>query len=196
MNVYLFHPHGSSSTLEKSGLVWFIRKNPFYNAAGPINTDGGLTDMAPVISLREVVDAIDSLSDEWEAYLDPDTGEIITVTEEDRRLVEEGDTGDHAPEWQRETLPKIREVLESDRFLLLPDRFDVHEWAVMERFAHTRNGPVQRDILDSLHGSGAFRNFRKTVERCGILDAWYKFRQEALEEIARNWLDEHKIQYK
>ena len=31
-------------------------------------------------------------------------------------------------------MPKIRAALESDRFLELPDRFDIHEWSIMERF--------------------------------------------------------------
>ncbi len=34
-------------------------------------------------------------------YLDPDTGEIVTVTEEERHLVED-ESSEDIPEWQRE----------------------------------------------------------------------------------------------
>jgi hypothetical protein len=37
--------------------------------------------MATVISLREVAEAMEVLSDNCVSYLDPDTGEIVTVTE-------------------------------------------------------------------------------------------------------------------
>ena len=116
--------------------------------------------MAVVISVCEVADAIDLLSDDSEAYLDPDTGEIVTVTEEERRLVERGSHEENLPEWQREMLPKVRAALESDRFLRLPDRFDVHEWSIMERFSHAqKNERVRQELLDVIHGSGAFRMF-------------------------------------
>ncbi len=86
--------------------------------------------MAAVISLHEVIEAMDMSSDDSISYLDPDTGEIITVTEEDWHLVEE-ESPEELPAWQRDMLPKIRAVLESDRFLQLPDRFEIHEWSIM-----------------------------------------------------------------
>ena len=30
----------------------------------------------------------------------------------------------------------------------------------------------------------------------GLRNSWYKFRKEALAEIARNWLEEHKLPYR
>jgi hypothetical protein len=45
--------------------------------------------MGTVISLREVIEAIEVANEECASYLDPETGEIITVTEEERHLVEE-----------------------------------------------------------------------------------------------------------
>jgi hypothetical protein len=93
--------------------------------------------MAVVISLREVAEAIELQSDELEFYLDPDTGQIVMVTEDARRLVGEGRKGE-APAWQREMLAKVRAALESDRVLRLPDRFGVSEWAIMERFSRAR----------------------------------------------------------
>lgn len=152
--------------------------------------------MGVVVSLRDIVDAIESQSNEGAAYLNPETGEIVQVSDEDRALVEEGVADEDLLEWQREAMPKIREALESGKFLALPDRFEVHEWSIMERFSHDQNERARKVLLSAIHGSGAFRHFRGAVERLGLLDAWYRYRGEAIEQIARDWLDEHKLAYK
>jgi hypothetical protein len=152
--------------------------------------------MVNVIFLREVVEAMEALSDDCVSYLDPDSGEIITVTEEERRLAED-ESLDDVPEWQREVLPKIRAVLESGRFLELPDRFDIHEWSIMEGFARGQdNDRIRQELLDAIHGTGAFRMFRSLIRRLGIEQNWYQFREERLAEIAREWLEAHKLPYK
>lgn len=154
--------------------------------------------MGPVIPLREVVEAIELQSEESQAYLDPETGEIVIVTEEERRLVEEGRVDDESlPEWQREALPKIRAALESDRLLRLPDRFEVHEWSIMRDFSSQQHDKdIRRELLDAIHGSGAFRMFKGAIRRLRLFDAWNQFRDRALEEIARNWLEAHHLPYK
>ena len=152
--------------------------------------------MGVVLALRDIVDAIESQSNEGEAYLDPETGEIVQVSEDERALVEQGCSHDDLPAWQRELIPKVREALESDRFLALPDRFEVHEWAIMERFSQEQNERACKVLLGAIHGSGAFRHFRGAVERLGLLDAWYRYREEAIVQIARDWLEEHKLAYK
>jgi hypothetical protein len=154
--------------------------------------------MAVVISLREVVDGIELQSDESEAYLDPETGEIVAVTEDERRLVEEvGRDEKDLPEWQREALPKIRAALESGRYLRLPNRFDVHGWDIMKRFSQAQeNERIRHELQDAIHGARAFRMFRSAVQRLGLEDAWFRFRDGAIEEIARQWLEEHNLPYK
>ncbi len=87
--------------------------------------------MAKVILLREIVSALEQVSDECTFYLDPETGEIVAVTEEERALAEDNFWEEDAPAWQRELMPKIRAALEGDRWLELPDRFDIHEWSMM-----------------------------------------------------------------
>jgi hypothetical protein len=79
--------------------------------------------MAKVISLREIISALEAASDDCTSYLDPETGEIIVVTEEERTLAED-ECWEEAPAWQREMMPKTRAALEGDRWLELPDRFD------------------------------------------------------------------------
>lgn len=152
--------------------------------------------MGVVLALRDIVDAIESQSNEGEAYLDPETGEIVQVSADERALVEEGRSEDDLLDWERELIPKVREALESDRFLALPDRFEVHEWAIMERFSQEQNERASKVLINAIHGSGAFRHFRGAVERLGLLDAWYRYREEAIEQIARDWLEEHKLAYK
>ena len=44
--------------------------------------------MGVIVSLKEIVDAMDLPNEEWVSYLNPTTGEIVTVTDEDRRLAE------------------------------------------------------------------------------------------------------------
>lgn len=152
--------------------------------------------MATVISLREVIEAMATTNEDSASYLDPETGEIITVTEEERYLVEE-ESLENVPEWQRELLPKIRAALESDRFLELPDRFDIHEWSIMDEFSRAQGSErIRQELADAIHGAGAFRIFRNAIRRLGLEKSWYQFRDEALAKIARNWLEEHKLPYK
>jgi len=153
--------------------------------------------MAITVPLRDIIEAMELPNEEWASYLDPDTGEIVTVTDEDRRLLEKAVNVEELPDWQQESVTKAHEVLESERFLLLPDRFEIHEWAIMERFARSRDNAQERErLLSAIHGSGAFRKFRHAIRQLGIEEDWYAFRQAALEEIARAWLEAHNIPYK
>ncbi len=152
--------------------------------------------MRAVVSVQDIVEAMDLPSQEWQSFLDPESGEIITVTDDDRSSLEESET-ELLPEWQREHLPKVREVLESGRFLRLPDSFEIHEWSIMERFCHTIDSSSARgELLDAIHGRGAFRVFRGSLERLGLRDRWHSFRGVVFEEIAREWLRAHGIPFK
>jgi hypothetical protein len=154
--------------------------------------------MTVIVSLKDVVDAMDLPNNEWTSYLNPKTGEIVTVTDEDLRLVEDEDLEEEdLPEWQRETLVKAREAVESGEFVALPDKFDIHEWAIMERFSNSQASAVRRDeLLDAIHGAGAFRSFRSATRGLGVEDDWFRFRQAAFEEIAKDWLKANDVSFR
>ena len=155
--------------------------------------------MAVVVSLRDVVDALEMQSEEWSAYLDPATGKVVTISDDERRLVEEEIEEGELPEWQRSDLPNVRETLkalEEDRLLPLPDKFEIHEWSIMRDFANSRDDQRQRnELLDSIHGSGAFRMFKSTIRRLQIEKEWFSFRGDGIEQIAKDWLEGHGIVY-
>ncbi len=149
-----------------------------------------------VILLRDVVEALDLQSDELTSYLDPDTGEILTFNQEEASIAS-GDRWDHAPEWMRESLPKIRRALEDDRMLELPDRVHIDEWRMMQDFAEAQQAcECRAELQDAVHGAGAFRLFRRTIQRFGLEESWYAFRNQCMERVARQWLEENNLKYR
>ena len=147
-------------------------------------------DMKPA-SLQAVVDEMDVFGDEMTAYINKKTGELFTVGDEEARVVEGGDENDDfMPDWQKEILPKVREVLESGDFLPLPDKFEIHEYSIMERFCFSmENDDLQKELLNALRGGGAFSRFKDTIHRREIQDDWYSYRNEALKRIAADFLE-------
>jgi hypothetical protein len=152
--------------------------------------------MAAIVSLRDVIDEMEMSSDEATSYINRKTGELITLTHEDLALAEDPDEAADAPEWQKDILPKAREVAASEDFIALPGKFEIHEWSIMERFARSITDAAANDELeDAVHGGGAFRRFKDAVHRLGIADEWYRFRDVALEEIAIEFLEAHGVEF-
>jgi hypothetical protein len=149
----------------------------------------------PVVSLRDVVEELDLQSDELRSCLDPNTGEIVTFSEEEASFAESDDWED-APEWMKEFLPKVKRALEDDRMLELPDRAHIDEWRMMQDFAEEQEQCRCRpELLSAVHGAGAFRHFKNTIQRLGLEDSWFQYREAAFEQVAKEWLVENKIPY-
>ena len=54
---------------------------------------------------------------------------------------------------------------EGKSYLALPDHFDIHEWAIMERFSEAlQNAQIRKDFRGGVHGSGAFRLFKRLLD--------------------------------
>jgi hypothetical protein len=87
-------------------------------------------------------------------------------------------------------------ALESEDFLALPGKFEIHEYSIMERFCLGVEDSEARDaLLQAIRGRGAFRFFKAVIHERGIAEAWYAFRQRALEEIAVEWLEANGVAY-
>lgn len=151
--------------------------------------------MPVTVSLQTIVDEMDAQNSECESFVNPETGEIIFVTEDDRAALEESDP-ESVPEWQRPMIPKIRAAVEDDRYLQLPDFFEIHEWSIMEQFCRSvEDIDAAQQLGDAIHGSGAFRRFHQALDRLGLRDQWHACRDEEFRRIAREWLEEHGIPY-
>jgi Uncharacterised protein family (UPF0158) len=153
------------------------------------------------------------------AYLDRETGQIITVTSETRDYVQqfdeeyggEGadeDAGAQAfaewlarsdcPEWQREDAIAAYTVESgpSDRYLPIPEQ-DSHEgFRDMEAFVMSvEDARVQERLARALGGRGTFRRFKDSLldfpeER----ERWFRFEEERKRRRMREWLEDNDIE--
>ncbi|HEY1218267.1 MAG: UPF0158 family protein [Bryobacteraceae bacterium] len=152
--------------------------------------------MSATVRLKDIVDALEMQFDEASSYLDLDTGEVETVSHDLLRAAEEGSGEEELdlPDWQKPEWELAKRIVSTGRFLELPTKFDVHEWAIMEEFSHSvESARLREDLLHAIHGAGAFRNFKYTLRRNGAEAAWFAFRTKALRQIAVDWCEENQI---
>ncbi len=149
------------------------------------------------VSLDLVAQELDSLMDEMSAFVNRKTGEIVTVSDEEVGLAEEETDESELAEWEAEMLPQLREIAAGGDWAALPDKLDIHEWEIMRRFAEAADSEdLSARLLRAIHGKGAFRMFRATIEDAGLVEEWYQFKHEALKTIARDALEELGVPYK
>ena len=143
------------------------------------------------VALREIVDAMSFQCDEMSAYVERATGRIVVVSEEALRDAEDG-TGDGLGV-EGEELADAQVILRKpDDYVALPDRFEIDEYQMMADFAASLDfAPARGALQQSIRGHGAFRRFKDAAHQLGVLDAWYAYRDERYEELARSWCEEH-----
>jgi hypothetical protein len=151
--------------------------------------------MSLPVSLKQFIDEMDLCGEGAIAYLNRRTGEFLYASEDDQFALEQED--EDLPDWQRKVLPKIREAQSSEDWLELPSKFDFDEYDIMRRFCHTLADEVLcADLLDTIGGRGTFGRFKNMIHRHNVHDQWYRFREDALKQIAVEWLQAHEIPYK
>lgn len=131
------------------------------------------------VKLNEVIDALDFTNDEIEYYYNPINGDIFMSNIGDYENLNEDELDDLF-----------------EKSIMLPTRYDINEYEMMEDFAETiEDTRLQNQLYISLNGSGAFRRFKDTCINFDIIDDWYKFRDEKYKEIAINWCKENNIKF-
>ena len=152
--------------------------------------------MPPTVRLADIIEALELQFDESLSFLDRDTGQVETVSRDLLRKAEESgdDEEPDLPAWQKQEWEIAKQIVSTGRFKKLPTKFDVHEWEIMQDFSYSvASDKIREDLLNAIHGAGAFRNFKTTIRRRRIEPAWFRFRSEALRQIAIDWCEEHHV---
>ena len=96
----------------------------------------------------------------------------------------------------KENSELIEEIECSDDYILVPNKYDVDEYLMMEKFIYTIPSELIQSRLEELiQGKGAFRRFKDAIFNLGITEEWYKFRDECYKEFAKEWCDYHNIAF-
>jgi hypothetical protein len=143
------------------------------------------------VSLKEILEGMEFQSDEVTAYLHRPTGRVLSVSDEAMQAAEEG-AGAEAGVEEFELADACGILKSGDDYLPLPDRFEIDEYRMMERFAAgVADSVVRAELGDALRGRGAFRRFRDAVRRFGLAEQWYRHRDRGYEDVARAWCEVH-----
>jgi hypothetical protein len=128
------------------------------------------------VKLDDVVTALRDTDRTTENYLDLKTGEIYNVDATETpaaRYVYKGINGRICPR--------------------LPTADEVDTWEIIKRFTSEIDGDAGGALHNAIHGAGAFRYFRDTLEEHGLRDRWDDLLWSELEKIARRWFYKHGI---
>ncbi len=162
------------------------------------------------IDMSELEIAFDHSSEIISSYLDTETGEIISISDDDNFQLkaiyeshynEQSGSVDwelafreeHIPDWQREILQEADRVKadNSNRFIAIPSQSSYDGYRDMEAFIATiRNPRLQEQLERAISGGGAFRYFKDVLldyptER----ERWFQFKQDRLRQRMLDWLD-------
>jgi Uncharacterised protein family (UPF0158) len=148
------------------------------------------------VKLKGIIEGLEFQSDEQSSFLNLTTGEVVSVTTEELRAAENEEPLEDFPEWQHDAIRIAKDIVETDHYLPLPDRFEIHEYSIMERFClSVDDEDIRDDLCNAIRGRGAFRYFKDRIQAYGIAEEWYRYRDEALREIAMAWCEAHGIAF-
>ena len=82
-----------------------------------------------------------------------------------------------------------------ERFIGLPDAYDLHEYEFMEQFVDSlSDARLQNELEYAICGKGAFRRFKTIIHQKNIQDQWYQFLEQAHRQFAMDWCKERGLQ--
>ena len=121
------------------------------------------------VNLLDVIDAIDTINEE----------ETYFYSIQDEEIVYALDDGE-----------------DEEFFIPLPTKQEVNDYQNMVNFTETIEDDKKRDWFENaIHGKGAFRRFRATLERFGMETEWYDYLEACHRELAIVWCEQHGIVY-
>jgi len=149
------------------------------------------------VKLSDIIEGLEFQSDESSSFLDKRTGEVVLMTDYAMRAAEENEPYEDVPDWEKELVSIAREILaDTGDYIQLPTKYDIDEYSIMENFCMSLEKKEIGDILyDLISGSGAFRRFKDATYKYGVEDEWYKYRDNAIKEIAIEWCRQNKIEF-
>ncbi|MFP4548808.1 MAG: UPF0158 family protein [Fidelibacterota bacterium] len=147
------------------------------------------------LSLTELTDNMETQNDLTNFLYHKKSGELVYFSDEELSIAESEDDRD-IPGWQIPVVKIAEDTLKHpEDYIEIPTQFDIHEYQIMEQFCLSLPLEKAEILADAIRGRGAFRRFKDKIHDLGVADAWFAFKRDYFYEIARDWCEEHNIDY-
>lgn len=151
--------------------------------------------MSLPVKIKEVLEALIYTEDDCTTYVNKITGELATISDEESNYAHE-ELDETVPEWIVAGRPRVKQILESEDYLEMPSKYDLHEENMMTSFCDTvEKEDVKNYLLKTLKGNHAAENFSQTIDKFDLGKKWIAHRDNSMKEIAIKFLDDHSIAY-
>lgn len=172
------------------------RKNSSPSSIKYIERTGMKMINAKPVKLDDLVGEIELQIDNTFSYIHTRTGEVITLSEEEIRAVEDEKPIERFPAWQRGNIEKAIEILEDEEEIYLDFtlRNECDEYEIMEKFIWTiRDEEIRDDLYNAIQGRGAYRRFKDGIIEHGVDKQWYTYKEKRIKEQVMEWCKEHDL---
>ena len=132
-----------------------------------------------MVTLSKIIDGLEMVDDIVDCYYNPEKDEVF--------LSNIGEYGDL-------TEDEIDELFEES--IILPTQYEINEYKIIKDFIETiKDNQMKNQLLIVIQGTGAFRRFKDSCINYGIINDWYKFKNNAYYELAKEWCLWNNIDY-
>ncbi|SCZ79684.1 UPF0158 family protein [Acidaminobacter hydrogenoformans] len=163
------------------------------------------------VDIEALASELEMSFDELDRYLDMETGEVIMVSDVEKRLADQIVKAKEGPsntsekvkdlssfsEYEREAIQfAINIVGNPVRYKLLPKMTSTEKYDMMETFCHqVKSGQAREALLSAIQGKGAFGRFRETLLRLEIEQEWFAYQSAETVKFAVQWCEKNKVPY-
>ena len=149
------------------------------------------------VLLDDIVDVMQMPAEDEKSYVELETGEVITVQDEEFEEAATDKPLESFPDWDQGPIALAREVLRHpERYRKLPVAGKNAENKIMERFRKSIDDPVVEEALrDALDGAESLRAFKKVISEFSMEKDWFRFRERFYRSAAVQWCRKNNMEY-
>ena len=131
-----------------------------------------ITLVINMVNIKELAELFDCISDDWHNFVDKRSGEIVSIQDSYFYECEEEVDMSTLLDWECDEVRKAVMISKNfDNYVPFPSKWDINHYCIIEEFITTIGDDIVRENLyDSIKGKGAFRRFKYTLVRFGLLE--------------------------
>ena len=148
------------------------------------------------VDLSDVIECIEFEGELLQHYYNKNTGVIMYIEDSSTATYKADDIHnlDNFEEWEKELILSLHDFRENPNdYIQLPSHEDINESGMMIEFCNNIEDIELRDKI--LNSKDSFRELRQSIEKEGLINEWYDYREDAERNLAIKWCNDNNIEY-